>query len=76
MGYTLDGNREAHRFTIANAYKDLRYVESMANGAGMVTAIASAAKNSFAMAMATGGDGPEDYVPHLPDFVGRMNGIK
>jgi 3-hydroxyisobutyrate dehydrogenase-like beta-hydroxyacid dehydrogenase len=76
MGYALDGNREAHRFTISNAYKDLRYVESMANGAGMVTAIASAAKNSFAMAMATGGDGPEDYVPHLPDFVGRMNGIK
>ena len=75
MGYALEGNREAHRFTIGNAYKDMRYVESMANSATMVTPLASAVKNSFAQAMATGGDGPEDYVPHLADFVARNNGI-
>ncbi|MCE2749381.1 MAG: NAD(P)-dependent oxidoreductase [Rhodobacter sp.] len=33
MGYALDGNRQAHRFTLSNAYKDLRYLESMANAA-------------------------------------------
>ena len=75
MGYALEGNREAHRFTIGNAYKDMRYVESMANAATMVTPLASAVKNSFAQAMATGGDGPEDYVPHLTDFVARNNGV-
>lgn len=75
MGYALEGNREAHRFTISNAYKDLRYLESMANEAVVGTPMASAAKNSFAMAMAQGGDGPEDYVPHLSDFVAKANGV-
>ncbi len=75
MGYALEGNREAHRFTLSNAYKDLRYLESMANDARVATIMASAAKNGFALAMATGGDGAEDYVPHLVDFVGRANGL-
>lgn len=75
MGYALEGNREAHKFTIGNAYKDMRYVESMANAATIVTPLASAVKNSFAQAMATGGDGPTDYVPHLSDFVAKNNGV-
>jgi hypothetical protein len=25
--------------------------------------------------MATGGDGPEDYVPHLSDFIAKANGL-
>ncbi|MDM7931378.1 NAD(P)-dependent oxidoreductase [Tabrizicola sp.] len=75
MGYALEGNREAHRFTLSNAYKDLRYLESMANAATVTTTMASAAKNSFAGAVAQGGAGPEDYVPHLTDFVGRANGV-
>ena len=28
MACALEGNREAHRFTLSNAYKDLRYLES------------------------------------------------
>lgn len=76
MGYALEGNREAHRFTLSNAYKDLRYLESMANAATVTTTMASAAKNSFAGAVAQGGAGPEDYVPHLTDFIARANGVK
>ncbi|MBN8629627.1 MAG: NAD(P)-dependent oxidoreductase [Rhodobacterales bacterium] len=76
MGYALEGNREAHRFTLTNALKDLRYLESMANAATVTTTMASAAKNSFAGAVAQGGAGPEDYVPHLTDFVARANGVK
>jgi 3-hydroxyisobutyrate dehydrogenase-like beta-hydroxyacid dehydrogenase len=76
MGYALEGNREAHRFTLSNAYKDLRYLESMANAATITTTMASAAKNSFAGAVAQGGAGPEDYVPHLTDFVARANGVE
>jgi 3-hydroxyisobutyrate dehydrogenase-like beta-hydroxyacid dehydrogenase len=76
MACALEGNREAHRFTLSNAYKDLRYLESMANAATVTTTMASAAKNSFASAVAQGGAGPEDYVPHLTDFVARANGVK
>jgi hypothetical protein len=75
MGYALEGNREAHRFTLSNAYKDLRYLEAMANAASVATDIASAVKNSFAGAVGTGGGGAEDYVPHLADFVARANGL-
>jgi 3-hydroxyisobutyrate dehydrogenase-like beta-hydroxyacid dehydrogenase len=76
MGYALEGNREAHKFTLTNAYKDIRYVESMANAVTVTTTMTSAIKNTFAGAMANGGDGPEDYVPHLADFVAKANGIE
>jgi 3-hydroxyisobutyrate dehydrogenase-like beta-hydroxyacid dehydrogenase len=76
MGYALEGNREAHKFTLTNAHKDLRYLESLANGANLPNPIGNAVKNSFAMALAEGGDGPEDYVPHLVDFVARRSGSR
>ena len=75
MGYALEGNREAHKFTLTNAYKDMRYVEALANAGGCTTPLSSAIKNSFAAAVAAGGDGPEDYVPHLADYVARANGL-
>jgi 3-hydroxyisobutyrate dehydrogenase-like beta-hydroxyacid dehydrogenase len=74
--YALEGNREARRFTLSNAYKDLCYLKSMANAATVTATMASAAKNSSAGAVAQGGEAPEDYVPHLTDFVARANGVK
>ncbi len=74
MGHTIEGNREAHRFTLSNALKDLLYVSSMADAAQMVNPLGNAAKNSFALAYAQGGDGEEDYVPHLVDFIAAANG--
>jgi len=74
MGYMIEGNREAHKFTLTNAFKDLRYLESMADGAQMMNPVGNAVKNYFAAAFAAGGDGPEDYVPMLPEYVGRLNG--
>jgi 3-hydroxyisobutyrate dehydrogenase-like beta-hydroxyacid dehydrogenase len=74
MGYTIDGNKEAHKFTLANAFKDLRYLESMADSAGLANPMGNAAKNAFAIAMATGGDEPEQYVPMLPRYIGAING--
>ena len=73
MQWTLDGNREAHKFTIANAAKDLRYLESMADAVGMVNPVGNAAKNSFAGVLA-GGAG-EDFVPMLATGIGRNNGV-
>lgn len=75
MGYAVEGNREAHRFTLTNALKDMRYLESMADSVALSNPMGNAIKNSFAMAHATGGNGPEDYVPHLVDYVARLNGI-
>jgi 3-hydroxyisobutyrate dehydrogenase-like beta-hydroxyacid dehydrogenase len=75
MGYALDGNREAHRFTLRNAHKDLRYLESMANDAGMATQVASAAKNAYATAVALSGGGPEDYIPHLTDWTAKATAL-
>ena len=36
--WTLEGDPDAHKFSIANAYKDLRYLASMANAAGVAGA--------------------------------------
>eukprot|EP01037_Dinobryon_pediforme_P015226 gene15226-15372_t len=70
MQWTLDGHRDAHKFTIANAFKDLRYLESMADAAGLVNMMGNAAKNSFAVAAARN---PDDYVPMLPDHIAQLN---
>ena len=76
MGYLIEGNREAHKFTLSNAFKDLRYLESMADAAGLVNPMGNAVKNAFATAIAAGADGPEDYVPMLVEHIGRLNGTR
>ncbi|MGX9354661.1 NAD(P)-dependent oxidoreductase [Roseobacteraceae bacterium S113] len=73
MGHALEGNRESHKFTLTNALKDMTYLENMANSVGLDNAMGNAIKRSFALAMSAGGDGPEDYVPHLVDHVARRN---
>jgi 3-hydroxyisobutyrate dehydrogenase-like beta-hydroxyacid dehydrogenase len=75
MGYTIEGNRYAHRFTLTNALKDLKYLESMANAAGVVNPVGDAVRNSFATAVAGGANGAEDFVPMLPVHIGRINGV-
>lgn len=75
MGYAVEGNREAHKFTLTNALKDMRYLGALADGAGVANPVQGAVKNSYAMAVNTGGDGGEDYVPHLVDFVAKANRI-
>lgn len=74
MGHMIEGNREAHKFTLTNALKDLRYLEAMADAENMVNSVGNAAKNSFAAAVNAGGEGAEDYVPHLPEYIARLNG--
>jgi 3-hydroxyisobutyrate dehydrogenase-like beta-hydroxyacid dehydrogenase len=71
--YVLERDREAHKFSIRNAHKDMRYLDAMATGAGIANPMGSAVKNYFAAAEATGhGD---DFVPMLSDVVAAMNGI-
>ena len=72
MTYAVD-REEVHKFTISNAAKDLRYVNAMADDAGLVTVMAAAAKQYFAHVEAAGNGG--DYVPKITDHVARLNGM-
>ena len=71
--WTLEGDPEAHKFSIANAYKDLRYLASMANAAGVAGGLSDAVKNAFALAHGAGGDA--DFVPMLASHIAHANGI-
>ncbi|MGA2044568.1 MAG: NAD(P)-dependent oxidoreductase [Roseiarcus sp.] len=73
MRWTLEGDRDAHKFTIANAFKDLRYLEAMADAADLPNPMGNAARNAFALAYAAGG--AQDYVPMLATHIGRIGGV-
>jgi 3-hydroxyisobutyrate dehydrogenase-like beta-hydroxyacid dehydrogenase len=71
--WVLERDREAHKFTVSNAHKDMKYLASMAEAAGIANPVGSAVKNYFALAQAAGrGD---DFVPMLADFVAALNGV-
>lgn len=73
MTYAVDRDREVHKFTIANASKDLKYLAAMAADADAVGIMATAARHYFAHVEAIGNG--SDYVPMVTDHVGRLNGI-
>ena len=73
MSYVLERNRDAHKFTLQNGFKDMRYLEAMADAAGMANPIGNAVKNSFAMAVNAGKG--QDYVPMLSDAIAEINGV-
>ena len=70
--YVLQGDRNAHKFTLDNGLKDTLYLEAMASDAGIANPIGSAVKNSFAMAVNAGMG--QEFVPMLSDFVKKANG--
>lgn len=73
MSYAIDRNRDAHKFTIENAAKDVRYANNMANDAGVVSIMASAVKQYYTHVEAIGKG--SDYVPMVADHVARLNGL-
>lgn len=73
MKWSLEGDPNAHQFSISNAHKDMRYLASMANEVGAVNPLQAAVKNSFA-AMEAAGDGAR-FVPMLADFIAELNGL-
>lgn len=73
MTYVLTRDENAHRFTIDNAAKDLRYLAGMADAAGIVNALGATVKNEF-VAMQAAGEGGR-FVPMLSDFVKTKNGV-
>jgi 3-hydroxyisobutyrate dehydrogenase-like beta-hydroxyacid dehydrogenase len=73
MKWTMEGDHNAHRFTISNAHKDMRYLSSLANEIGALHPIQSMVKNAFAGMEAAGQS--QRYVPMLADFVATQNGL-
>jgi 3-hydroxyisobutyrate dehydrogenase-like beta-hydroxyacid dehydrogenase len=72
MRYVLERDRDAHKFTLRNGFKDLRYLEALADALGVANPVGNAVKNSFAIAANTGR--ADEYVPMLSDVVAELNG--
>ncbi|WP_309083142.1 NAD(P)-dependent oxidoreductase [Chelativorans sp.] len=72
--YVLERDRDAHKFTLANALKDTSYLAAFANSVGMANPVGAAVRNSFALAVGAGRG--QDYVPMLSDAVAEMKGVK
>jgi 3-hydroxyisobutyrate dehydrogenase-like beta-hydroxyacid dehydrogenase len=70
--YVIERDRNAHRFTLANALKDMSYLAGFAQALGVANPVGAAVRNSFAQAVASGHG--EDYVPMLSDLVAEWNG--
>jgi 3-hydroxyisobutyrate dehydrogenase-like beta-hydroxyacid dehydrogenase len=71
--WSREGDENAHRFTVANAHKDMKYLAAMANEIGAVNNLQTLVKNDFAAMEATGQG--QRYVPMLTDFVAHLNGL-
>ena len=70
--YALGRDRNAHKFTLVNALKDVSYLAGFAQALGVANPVGAAVRNSFAQAVATGHG--EDYVPMLSDHVAAWSG--
>jgi 3-hydroxyisobutyrate dehydrogenase-like beta-hydroxyacid dehydrogenase len=71
--YVLERDRDAHRFTIANAAKDVTYLAGLAEALGVANPVGAAVRNCFALAVGAGHG--QDYVPMLSDLVAQWNGV-
>lgn len=73
MKWTIERDENAHKFTITNAHKDMRYLANLATSVGAVNPMQADVRNAFA-AMEASGQG-ERYLPMLADFIAQMNGL-
>ncbi len=71
--YVVNRNENAHRFTLANALKDMNYLASFAQSSGVANPMGAAVRNAFALPIAAGRG--SDFVPMLSDFVAGLNGL-
>jgi 3-hydroxyisobutyrate dehydrogenase-like beta-hydroxyacid dehydrogenase len=72
--YVVERDRDAHKFTIQNAHKDMRYLGNLANQAGSANYLGAVVRNYLATAESMGKGG--DYLPMLSDHVAALNGVK
>ncbi len=72
--YVLERDRDAHRFALSNALKDLTYLSAFANATQAANPVGAAVRNSYALAVGAGRGA--DYVPMLSDIVAELNGVR
>ncbi|MFG1461672.1 NAD(P)-dependent oxidoreductase [Xanthobacter sp. DSM 24535] len=71
--YVLERDENAHKFTLANAHKDMRYINNLASATGAANFIGATIKNVYAAAE---GLGRGDWnVPQISDVVAELNGV-
>ena len=71
--FVINRNENAQRFAIVNALKDMTYLASFAQAAGVANPVGAAVRNGFATAVATGHG--EKFVPALSDIIAALNGV-
>ena len=69
--YPVEGDPEGHKFTIANAFKDLSYYERLATRYQAATLMSDGALQTLKLGMAMGMG--ERYVPEMSDIVLALN---
>jgi len=72
--WVIDRDPKAHLFTLRNCYKDIGYYNALADAAGQTSIVASAVKQSYALALAQGAG--DRHMPMLADVIGNINGVK
>jgi len=71
--YVLERDRDAHKFALRNALKDMNYLAAFAQASDVVNPVGASVRNSYASAVAQGrGD---DYMPMLSDVIAEQNGV-
>ena len=67
--YVLERDENAHRFTIRNGFKDMTYLSSLANAAGVANPLGAAVRNALGLAVGLGH--ADRYVPMLSDVAAQ-----
>ena len=67
-----EGDASAHKFTLANCFKDMSYYEKMATKAGAATLMSDGALQTLKLGMAMGMG--ERFISEMVDVVKRLNG--
>ena len=67
--YVLERDENAHRFTIRNGFKDMTYLSSLANAAGVANPLGAAVRNALGLAVGLGH--ADRYIPMLSDVAAQ-----
>ena len=70
----VEGERNAHKFSISNAFKDMRASQLMMHVVG-APPIPSATQSRIPLPSAVSAGAAEDYVPMLATHIARLNGV-
>ncbi|WP_106476148.1 NAD(P)-dependent oxidoreductase [Phytohalomonas tamaricis] len=71
--YVLERDRDAHRFTLSNAQKDMDYLNQLAEGVEVDAPVGRAIRDRYQEAV--DGGFAEHFVPELSDFIAQRYGI-